>query len=90
MPLYTFIMEYSGGTYVSQVKASSPRSACIKWARNLDVSQVGALSLKSKDSLIEQMKTELPAPIDGMSNVWCAAALLRGGLALINFVRTDQ
>jgi hypothetical protein len=90
MPLYTFIMEYAGGTHVSQIKASSPKTACIKWARDLDISQVEGLGLKSKDSLIEQMRTEPPVALDAMSNAWCATALLRGELALINVVRTVQ
>ncbi|MFN2597187.1 MAG: hypothetical protein ABR563_08390 [Pyrinomonadaceae bacterium] len=90
MPLYTFIMEYAGGTHVSQVRASSPKSACVKWARELDVSQVEGLGVKSKQSLIDQMETESPAALDGMLNAWCTTALLRGELALINLVRTAQ
>jgi hypothetical protein len=90
MPLYTFILEYAGGTYISQIKASSPKSACVKWAQKLDDSQVKSLGLKGKDSLIEQMKEESPVALDGMSNAWCNSALVRGKLALINIVQTEQ
>jgi len=90
MPLYTFIMEYAGGTYVSQVVAASPKSACVKWAQGLDVSQVGGLGQKSKESLIDEMKTEPPTAIDGLCNSWCATSRIRGGLALINIVRTER
>ncbi len=90
MSLYTFIMEYAGGTYISQVKALSPKSACVKWAQNLDVSQVSGLGGKSKASLIDRMKDESPTPIDGVLNTWCAGALIRGELALINFVLTEN
>jgi hypothetical protein len=90
MPLYTFIMEYAGGTYISQVKASSPKSACLKWAQKLGDSEVQGLGLKGKESLIEQMKEETPVALDGVSNVWCNSALVRGKLALINLVRTGQ
>ena len=90
MPLYTFIMEYAGGTYISQVPASSPKSACVKWARGLDVSQVSGVGQKSKETLIEEMKAEAPVAIDGLANSWCATALIRGELALINIVQTER
>jgi hypothetical protein len=90
MSLYTFIMEYAGGTYISQAKASSPKLACVKWAQSLDVSQMSGLGGKSKESLIEQMKDESPTPIDGVLNTWCASALIRGDLVLVNFVLTEN
>ena len=83
-------MEYAGGTYISQVKASSPKSACVKWAQQLDDSQVNGLGLKGKESLIEQMKEESPIALDGISNTWCNSVLIRGKLALINLVRTER
>ena len=90
MPFYTFIMEYAGGTYTSQVKASSPKSACVKWAQSLEVSQVSGMGLKSKESLVEQMKAEAPVSLDGLANAWCRSALVRGELAIINLVRTEE
>jgi len=90
MSLYTFIMEYAGGTYISQINSSSPKSACVKWAQGLDVSQVSGLGGKSKESLIEQMKDESPTLIDGVFNTWCASAIIRGELVLVNFVLTEN
>ena len=90
MPLYTFIMEYAGGTYVSQVTASSPKSACVKWAQEMDAAQVSGLGRKSKETLIEEMKAEAPVALDGLANSWCATARIRGGLALINIVQTER
>ena len=90
MPLYTFIMEYAGGTYISQVKAPSPKSACVKWAQGLDVSQVSGFGGKSKELLIGHMRDESPVSINGVVNTWCASALIRGELALINFVQTEK
>lgn len=90
MPLYTLIMEYADGTYISQIKAPSPKSACVKWGQRLDESQVKGLGLKGKESLIERMKEESPLALEGMSNVWCHSALVRGKLALINLVQTAE
>ncbi len=90
MALYTFMLEYAGGTYISQLKAASPKSACVKWAQKLDGAQVKGVRVKDKESLIEQMKEEIPFALDGMSNAWCNSALIRGKLALINLVQTEQ
>jgi hypothetical protein len=90
MPFYTFIMEYAGGTYISQVKAPSEKSACIKWAQRLDMDHVKGLGLKGKESLIDQMREESPVPLEGISNAWCTGALIRGKSALINLVQTEQ
>ena len=90
MPFYTFIMEYAGGTYISQVNAPSPKSACVKWAQSLDVSQVSGMGIRSKESLIEQMKEEAPVPLNGLVNTWCRSVLIRGELGLINLVQTER
>src|SRR5215216_3330341 len=90
MPLYTLIMEYAGGTYIEQVKASSPKSTCVKWAQKLDAAQVSGLGLKGQESLIEQMKEDSPVALAGVSKTWCNTALVHGKLALINLVQTEQ
>jgi len=90
MPFYTFIMEYAGGTYISQVSALSEKSACVKWAERLNVSEVQGLGLRGKESLIQQMKDESPVPLTGTVNAWCTGALIRGKSALINLVQTDR
>jgi len=89
MAFYTVIMEFAGGTYISQVTAASAKSACVKWAQSLDVSQIQGLGLRGKESLIEQMRDESPTVIAGLSNAWCTGALIRGSSALINLVQTE-
>ena len=49
MPFYTFIMEYAGGTYISQVKATSPQKATVKWAKQLNVSEIHKFGQVSKE-----------------------------------------
>ena len=90
MSLYTFIFEFAGGTYVSQVKAASPKSACVKAAQNLNPAEIAGLGTKTKELLIEQMKGETPVPLNDISNVWCNSAVIRGELAVINVVQTEE
>ena len=90
MPFYTFIMDYRGGTYVSQINASSIEAACVSWARNLEVSAIYDFGSKSREKLIEQMESESPVLLDGLINAWCASALICKGMALINIVQTEK
>ena len=90
MALYTFIMEYKGRTYTSQANAASPKNACFKWAKELKAREIFAFGEKSKEILVEQMKSEKPVLLGGLKNTWCVSASIRGELALINFVRTDK
>ena len=89
MPLYTFIMEYAGGTYISQIKAASPKAAVGRWARELPPDEIPDFGPASKARLLREVEAEVLAPVEGLSNVWCVAALIRGNLALINFVQTS-
>ena len=88
MPLYTFIMEYGGGTYVSQLRAASPQAAVGRWARELPTDEIPDFGPASKARLVREVEAEALAPVENLSNVWCVAALIRGNLALINFVQT--
>jgi len=87
--LYTFFLEYKGGTYVSQVKASSPVKALTAWAEALDYTKVDGLSRSAKGKLTEEIN-QPPTPLEGVKNAWCCSALLRGHLALIHFTETKE
>ena len=83
-------MDYAGGTYVSQVNAENPETACVSWAQNLKVDKVYKFGKKTKSQLVEQMKAEEPTALRGITNTWFVSANLRGGSAYINFVRTAE
>ena len=90
MALYTFFMGYDGGTYVSHVRASSPKAAVKNWARQLPVNRIHNFGPASKSRLALELDGESPVPLDHVSRTWCVTALLRGKLALINFVQTAE
>ncbi len=90
MPFYTFILDYKGGTYVSQVESSSNKTACFNWAKGLNISEIYGFGKSGKEKLIEQMKTETPTLLNGLINVWFVSALISGELASINFVQTEN
>lgn len=89
MPLYTFVMDYAGGTYVSQISADSPDSAFVLGANSLEPSQIFQFGPKAKNSLVEQLKQDEHVALDGLLNVWCATAIVRGKLVIINLIQTE-
>jgi hypothetical protein len=92
MPLYTFVMDFMGGTYMAQVRGGSVRSACLKWAKTIEVSEIHGLGPSGQAKLHDEMGEpyNTPVPLTGLSNAWCTGALIRGRGALINIVRTDE
>jgi predicted GNAT superfamily acetyltransferase len=91
MFLYTFIMDYEGGTYVSQFQGESVKDACIEWSNNLDVSEIESFSEANKSEFIKEMKDEIPTPIDRLINVWCISLLTEDDkLAIVDIVQTEK
>jgi hypothetical protein len=89
MPLYTFFLEYKGGTYISQVHARSSPLATRAWARKFLEMKVPGLGARSKSDLVEKILGDAPTALDGLKNIWCSSALVRGHLALIHFTKTE-
>ena len=89
MPLYTFLMDFEGGTYIRQIEAPSPRQACVQWAHSIDISKIKGLGPKGKFSLSEQIEDEEITPINETINTWCVSALIHGKLALITLIQTE-
>lgn len=58
--LYTFFLEYKGGTYLSQISAASPQEALMKWSERLNVNEIKGLGEKTKEQLIKDAKLEVP------------------------------
>jgi hypothetical protein len=93
--LYTVIMEYRGGTYISQVDGDSVVEALRKCASALDPAGIQGRGQARKKDLIDDIGSSLsygdePVPLQGLSNVWCTSALTSGGIMQINLVATQQ
>jgi hypothetical protein len=70
MPLFTILLEFNGGTYISQVRSASARSAVKKYAAKLTkIEGLGAPSLRRH--LASSISEEVPVSIDDTVNVWC-------------------
>jgi hypothetical protein len=87
MALFTVILEFDGGTYISQFQASSPHDAAVKHAGYLlGLKRMSTPSIRRR--LAESLSLERPVAIEGVRKVWCSSASVRGKLALVNIVAT--
>jgi hypothetical protein len=87
---YTFLLEFKGGTYISQIEAGSPKTALTKWSESLNIVEIEGIEGKMKEQIKDDAKVQEPSLLQGMNNVWCATFLLADNLALVNFVQTES
>src|ERR1700676_1623806 len=85
--LFTFLVEYKGGTYVRQLSAPTVSSALDYWRANV-LGEVAELSQTPK-SQFEEMASDF-VHLDGSMNVWCLTASIDGHLLLMNIVATAE
>lgn len=90
MAHYTIIMDWDGGTYLRQVRAESGRQAILCWAEKLDVGPIPRMGPAARGQLVEELREDEGAGITGLVNVWRFSARVRGRLALIHMVRTEE
>ena len=86
--LFTVVLEYADGTYISQVRATNRRAALHAWLWLISkekIPGIGKLAIQT----LQHALTEDEVEVNGLKNVWCISCSLRRGLALINVVQTD-
>ena len=88
MPLYTFVLDFDGGTYIAQIEAPSFQAAPAIWANTLSPGVIHGMREASIRELRKELAEKEPDLLDGLTHAWCTTALVRGRLALINFVQT--
>jgi len=83
--LFTFVLEYAGGTYVSQQAGADEREAYRSWISSLGTSQIP--DAERLGVAFEEATQDLTA-IDLLDGVWCDHAFAQDDLALVNVIRT--
>lgn len=95
MATYTFIMEYRGGTYISQVKATSINKAIRQWAYELPVNEIKHFGPKMKQQLVHDLDHDeygiyKAVALTGLANAWSVSVPLPiSAGTTINAVKTD-
>ena len=89
MELFTFIMEYLGGTYISQVEAKDKEQARDTWIRNLEVKEIESFTIMDKEDIIkENFSDEDLVLIKGMKSVWFFMVETKKGNGHVNLIKT--
>ena len=87
--LYTVILEYNGGTYISQASGNSPAAALPKWISKLHDEEMAKWKI-TRGELTRVIRTDEPCPISGCVGVWCVTGSTKAGLVLIHLIATDE
>jgi hypothetical protein len=87
MPLFTFVLEFDGGTHISQFRAASVFRAVEEYGAQL-LHNKAIAKLPVRRRLKEALSAENPVAIKGVRNVWCCSASIGKKFALVNVVVT--
>jgi hypothetical protein len=64
--LYTFIMDFRAGNYISQVEGTHLSSAIRNWASKLDISSIEFLGEAGKQEIISHLNETETSEIRGL------------------------
>src|SRR6476661_5474213 len=87
MPFFTFVLEFDGGTHISQFRAASLFRAVEEYGAQL-LGDKAVAKLPVRRRLSKALAAENPVAIKGVRNVWCCSASIGKKLALLNVVAT--
>jgi hypothetical protein len=89
MTLFTVVLEFDGGTYISQFRAASAQTAAVKHAAHLIGNKaVGTLAIRKR--LAHGLSADRPVSIQGVLNVWCCSTSVNKKFAMVNIVATAE
>jgi len=91
MDLYTLIIDYKGGTFISQCFASCKENALYNGVFNWDISEIeDIISGNARNMLLEDLEDEKLIPVDGATNVWSCGLFSGEELMLLNLITTKK
>lgn len=94
--LFTYIVNFRGGTFISQVEAESLKDSVIAWltAISNEPQKIEHIGPKCRaelhDQLVKDYEDNKPLPLIGLKNVWCASFNIKTGFGLVNIIQTER
>lgn len=89
--LYTILVEYDGGTYISQELAKDPATAVQYWSRNEKSEGFpNQLSRSQRIELQQDFYNPDLVQIKGLTNVWCDTTTISEKLLLLHCIKMDS
>lgn len=88
--LYTFLFDFNGGTYISQVEAAHPAEAKRRWALHLKSEGIEGVREFLYQGFVDDVESKSIVAVTDQINVWGFSVLLRNKLGLIHVVETSR
>lgn len=90
---FTFVVEFRGGTYCSQVQAKNLDMATVAWIEKLKTEkfEIKLLGHKTINEIIVRIKDKdcKPVQLADLVNVWFNSIPTKQGNLFINIIQTD-
>lgn len=87
---YTLIINFDGGTYVTQASANSLKNAPFNCIQQWDISDIGSIITDDdKTVLLQQLETEYLSPLTNTNNVWYGHLDLKDKPFTFNLILTE-
>lgn len=94
MGFYTIIMEFKGGTYISQLICKDEYNGVITYIKKLRFKDVSGLTKKIKRDWVKELledDTSKPVSLKNLKNVWCTFLHSSNkSSCLINIIKTQK
>jgi hypothetical protein len=89
--LYTLVLDFHGGTYITQFDADTAVDAVAAWCRELQDEQLlGEVSSDVAEGIMVDAIENRLVEVEGLHGAWCAATTVGGQLALLNVIITQR
>lgn len=89
MEIYTFVMDYLGGTYISQVEAVNKEQARKIWIKKLEVKEIESFTIQDKEEILKHnFSDEDIIPLKEIKSVWFFRVETKNGNGYVNIVKT--
>jgi len=89
MALFTVLLEFNGGMYISQLRAPSAQKVAAKHAARL-IGNKTVGTLATRRHLAQRLAADKPVAIEDVRNVWCCYASVGNKSAVVNIVGTVE
>jgi len=91
MNLYTLVLDFHGGTYITQFDAATATDAVAAWCKELEDEQLlGDASFPVAEGIMVDAIENHLVEVEGLHGAWCAATSVNGALALLNVIITQR
>ncbi|MEN2400976.1 hypothetical protein GKZ90_0014415 [Flavobacterium sp. MC2016-06] len=92
--IFTYIVEFRGGTYCTQVHAENVEASISKWLDNIkkEKNEIMFLGDKTIHALECQINSPIypPTQLDRLKNIWFLSLNSKSGSFSINIVKTSN